>query len=260
MGHEAAREAGSYRDKSQPDGASRRWLWPVLALLLLGGLFWGFTRTITPSSSTDVAKVAAMPKPAAVVEQKAEAVQSKTVAIVPMAEVGPKASDAATPAARLEDAPEIKKVDEARQAAADASNGMVGAAATASLASKKTPVRGKPAVAANNAEVTRAAQRIITAREVQRVQEVARQSPAERSSGVLDSDVELVSALISHGADVGSNTQTAATAPPPTIASLVQQCRALDVTEAAACRKRICAGYWGKAQACPVSERTTSAR
>jgi hypothetical protein len=37
-----------------------------------------------------------------------------------------------------------------------------------------------------------------------------------------------------------------------TIADLVQRCRQLGGDEATQCKKRICSGYWGKADACPA--------
>lgn len=93
-----------------------------------------------------------------------------------------------------------------------------------------------------------------------------------------DPDVELVTALMSHvngerggaagaampgdasaGASDGPREVPggAASAKPvqrdaSTIAGLVAACRERPKPEADACRRRICSGYWGKAQACPA--------
>ena len=69
-----------------------------------------------------------------------------------------------------------------------------------------------------------------------------------------DPDIVLLSALLAHvsrdaqGAPRASQTDL-------TIAQVVQRCEArggTDSPEARDCRRRICEGYWGKAQACPA--------
>jgi hypothetical protein len=69
-----------------------------------------------------------------------------------------------------------------------------------------------------------------------------------------DPDVELMAALMSH---VGPSRAGATGAPLPrnqqaTIANLVASCRSKTGAEADECRRSICDGYWGKAQACPA--------
>jgi hypothetical protein len=73
--------------------------------------------------------------------------------------------------------------------------------------------------------------------------------------GNKDPDILLLTALLAHvsrdaqGAPAGSQAQL-------TIAQIVQRCEARggkDSLEAAECRRRICDGYWGKAQACPAN-------
>lgn len=44
------------------------------------------------------------------------------------------------------------------------------------------------------------------------------------------------------------------------IAQLVSSCRSADRQETLACRWRICKGYWGKAEACPVRDRKAAER
>ena len=69
-----------------------------------------------------------------------------------------------------------------------------------------------------------------------------------------DADIVLLSALLAHvsrdaqGAPKDSQVQL-------TIAQIVQRCEARggkDTPESRECRRRICDGYWGKAQACPA--------
>jgi hypothetical protein len=65
-----------------------------------------------------------------------------------------------------------------------------------------------------------------------------------------DPDAELVAAIMarSSGDPVTGNERGSS------IAALVRDCNALpDSGSALACRRRICDGYWGKAQACPKS-------
>ncbi len=90
----------------------------------------------------------------------------------------------------------------------------------------------------------------------QRERTAKRDSPA---SG--DADVDLLAALMAH---VSGNEAMAAGRPAartrvahsaPTIAELVKSCSAMTATAARHCRQRICEGYWGKAEACPVKAR-----
>jgi len=73
-----------------------------------------------------------------------------------------------------------------------------------------------------------------------------------------DADADLLAALMAHMSSQGGAGHAAAprnsTKPmdQPTIAKLVKRCESLKGEEAVQCRRRICDGYWGKAQACPV--------
>lgn len=69
-----------------------------------------------------------------------------------------------------------------------------------------------------------------------------------------DADIVLLSALLAHLTRDG---QAGSLAPQTqlTIAQVVQRCEARDGKDTAAardCRRRICDGYWGKAEACPA--------
>jgi hypothetical protein len=129
--------------------------------------------------------------------------------------------------------------------------------------------------------------RVARAAPVQPVQSAAKPIDAARPAGSNpvgnDADVDLLAALMSHPnlaaraaaasaprvpAALAGAPSTGATAKAPapagaavadakprvdlSIATLVRDCTArADKQEALACRRRICEGYWGKAQACP---------
>lgn len=74
---------------------------------------------------------------------------------------------------------------------------------------------------------------------------------AARNPKADDADVLLLSALLAHV----SRTDANGALPEQdqiTIAQLVKRCDARAPDEARECRRRICAGYWGKAEACPA--------
>jgi hypothetical protein len=90
---------------------------------------------------------------------------------------------------------------------------------------------------------------------VVRVRQVATSSavPAGRS-GAPDADVLLLSALLEH-ASSESHADSPGPQAPMTIAQLVQRCEARggkSAVQVRDCRRRICEGYWGKAEACPA--------
>jgi hypothetical protein len=73
--------------------------------------------------------------------------------------------------------------------------------------------------------------------------------------GADDPDVALVTALMEHsGAEGGARYGAAGVRSPETIAGLVQACNAKPGPEGLRCRREICRGYWGKAEACPAGE------
>lgn len=76
-----------------------------------------------------------------------------------------------------------------------------------------------------------------------------------------DADVELLAALMRYsdevatpGAGKAKAQSGAARMNELTIADLVHRCKALGGDEAMQCKKRICSGYWGKAEACPAKQ------
>ncbi len=85
--------------------------------------------------------------------------------------------------------------------------------------------------------------------------------PAEATPAVKDADVELLAAMMRYsdevaapGAGRAKAQSSAARMNELTIADLVKRCTALGGDEAAQCKKRICSGYWGKAEACPAKQ------
>lgn len=84
-----------------------------------------------------------------------------------------------------------------------------------------------------------------------------------RSNSRGDTDVEIVTALMTHleGKPNGTRSARAAERPVPSnIAELVGSCQSGSTDEALACRARICKGYWGKANACPSRDRKPAER
>lgn len=73
-----------------------------------------------------------------------------------------------------------------------------------------------------------------------------------------DPDVDLLAALMAHAAGRSGANPTASSreAPKsidePSIAKLVKRCENLNGEDALQCQRRMCDGYWGKAQACPA--------
>lgn len=84
-----------------------------------------------------------------------------------------------------------------------------------------------------------------------KVQAATRNAPANHAVAN-DPDAELVAAIMARSS--GDRVSAAGSERSSTIAALVRDCNALpDSGSALACRRRICEGYWGKAQACPRS-------
>lgn len=110
------------------------------------------------------------------------------------------------------------------------------------LAKTAKPASHKPAHA--HAEVV-ASQKYHTA-------DPATKEPARAKSPTngRDPDVDLLAALMAHLGQ--TDPKARANLDDTSIAKLVKRCESLNGDEAAQCQKRICDGYWGKAQACPV--------
>lgn len=87
----------------------------------------------------------------------------------------------------------------------------------------------------------------------------ARNTRSARRDTAGDADVDLIAALVEHmNRQPGANASSDGRAPATSIADLVARCRALGGSEAAACRRRICENYWGRAEACPRQHTATA--
>jgi ribosomal protein L40E len=119
------------------------------------------------------------------------------------------------------------------------------AAPTAAAATSEAPVQPVAKQAAKPAAVrsTRAAEPPLAS--------PAAAVPAARATKTADADVVLLSALLAHVSRSGQ-ASTLAEQDQLTIAQIVQRCEARGGEEARECRRRICEGYWGKAEACPA--------
>ncbi|MFO1339933.1 MAG: hypothetical protein U1F53_17190 [Burkholderiaceae bacterium] len=136
------------------------------------------------------------------------------------------------------------------------------AAASPDVASAPTALQAPPA--SNALTPPRAGRHPPSARHAVKpsTQAAARKQPAAGAAPA-DPDAELVAAIMARmeGSRVASergsspvSSERTSSDRSSTIAALVRDCDALSDTGAAlACRRRICDGYWGKAQACPRS-------
>jgi ribosomal protein L40E len=261
-----------YADRAQ---ASRRlpWHWPLIALGLAGAALWGYAswsssvraadgRSATPvqpqasslpttvpltTSKTQSSGSVVLPKGAG-----ADAVHPAPPRAQPPAEAGPPWDGPGSgPAARVD--------------AIGVGRDAVGMPATLvditpSVTGKSAP--SSPVAAPNKVVATTAAPSTTVAqaapKAVKSKARAAAVKPAPQARSVAakpaedDPDVAVVSALIGTARERGAEV-TAPARQRPTIAGLIRQCNALKPHDAGACRRRICDGYWGKAQACPAA-------
>jgi hypothetical protein len=77
----------------------------------------------------------------------------------------------------------------------------------------------------------------------------AARARAESAGTSSDADVEIMAALMNH---MNESAAADAHATDASIADLVRHCRSLPAADAQACQRRICQGYWGRAEACPA--------
>lgn len=85
----------------------------------------------------------------------------------------------------------------------------------------------------------------------------AKSGASGREGAARDPDVDLILALMRHSDSAGparsAGSGTSLQSPSDlSIASLVGRCKTLAGVDAKLCRQRICAGYWGRAEACPA--------
>jgi hypothetical protein len=218
---------------------------PLLAGLSLAAALaaWLVLRP-TPVASPDLrvadakapAQTAAVPKPA--------------VPAAPVAPAEPAAPAPAQAVARLEQLPDNATPATAAPtlpAAAAATAATAAAAAAVAPRSKPAP---RPQASASSKPSGSAPPRRTEPRRTASATKAAPSAAATASARPAappteDRDVELMAALMSHVGALPRNEQA-------TIAGLVANCRTKPRAEADQCRREICDGYWGKAEACPA--------
>ena len=246
--------------------APSNWLIALLAFgVVLGGLLWWSKHRPAESAppvapaSARVASIA--PKDAAATATTATAAAAAsapavietvaaTVPAVAAAEIAPSdgpevvaiGAPAATPPAPMaaRAAPRLVAVPAARTNTPKADDAKVTTVTTASGGKWTVTVADASAPAANVADKPLPSP----------ASAVAAPNRTRATPSGDDADVRLLSALLAHvsrpapGAALAEEDQL-------TIAQIVKRCDARPAPEVRECRRRICEGYWGKAEACP---------
>jgi hypothetical protein len=265
----------------------------VTGVPLLGVAWWSLSSqpqpgAVMPATQTASAEPVAPVAPAAPARQVVAAPALKA----PEAPASPAAPPAT---ALLEQLPESKQPIAATAATPPATVAAVTAAtaATAAAATMRPPSAAKassvPTAVASAAPTSGAKRPAPVAKAnaarpqqtalnsgVSALASTASQQPANaRQAGLpaasTDPDVELMAALMSHVDGTREAAPKASKVNPvvlgqasareqSTIAGLVKQCRLQPKAQADQCRREICAGYWGKAEACPGRKPARKAR
>ena len=282
---------GGHR-KSSPSRTLAMWIGGAALVLAAGAAWWSQQRTAqvtTPKPS--VGQQAATPLAAAPAASAIKIGESpKAIGRTELAASAP--TEAAPSVARIETAaapstaPAVAAASTLALAAAavpalsTTTNGSQKAPSSAAppVSKPKAAKTAKSAVSAKSAKATRLAkqqkktkQQLAKAKKSQpsaapatRVAQAAPNVKAgSATSASKDADILLLSALLAHvSRDAQAGSTAAPTAAPTaaqaqqTIAQIVQRCEARggkDTLETTECRRRICDGYWGKAQACPAN-------
>lgn len=254
---------------AKPAAARPAWgLWGGLSAVALaaGVAGWWWQSGGAAEAPTPVARAASapaqpvVPAPAASVAQAAVAVAAASVPV--------EATSAPVASAVIEDtaAGQPKAGPTAEPVAV--ATAVLAATGAAALAAEVPPAKARKAK--DRAKDKAVAKPAMTAHE--RAKDPAKGStklaeagvaaatePTPRSPAPKDADVEVLAALMHYTDEVGApaaggkaKAQAGANRMNElTIADLVKRCKALGGDEATQCKKRICTGYWGKAEACP---------
>jgi len=235
------------------------WVGGGLLALLLGG--WGVSQWSAP----DTAELA---PPMVARNASAVAPAGTASAVLALAPVAP--TPAVVEGLPQEAASAVRVVQQAAPAlaaasaaAADALPPVAALAAAAAATSLVAPAASAPAAKAHrkHKDKDKAADAVA-------VRAAAAGSKADKTASVVaskgkpaapahrDADVDLIAAVMRHADPVAPAAGVAAApsvrASESSIAGLVARCKTLAGAEAKACRRRICDGYWGKADACPA--------
>lgn len=215
------------------------WHWPLVTLGLAGAALWGYSvwSSRAPAASTTVAaarlQVAARP--------------AETLPATPTSGlVAPTAPDRAGAADSMVRA----DVRSDGSAAATPATLVDAVATTTTTTPEPVGVAAAPEKTTARKTSSKPAAPMPAPKTVSRTaRPAAPEAPSKPAQD--DLDVLVVAALLGPTRE-RSVDAAAPVVSQPSIASLIRQCRALKPREASACRRQICEGYWGKAQACPV--------
>lgn len=260
-------------------GGTGLWPWALAALGLVAVPAIVVALMTTGSAGVDPAPSAAAVASARVDDKgtappEAASAPAPTPAVAPASDAaGPAGADALTGPAKVEVPPDGLATLPGMEAAiaaqraraaqpattpsaavgvvAEAQSGPVAARAVAAANRTSAPVRA----AKRTAHTSTSARAHAVTRAVASGKPTASAPAATAGHPASDPDAELVAAIM---ARLESRGAAAPTGRAPdrsnTIATLVRDCQALpEPAHALACRRRICDGYWGKAQACPKS-------
>lgn len=226
--------------------------------VMIGGLLW-WTRHRGPEVAAPVvatveravaepAKALAAPVPSAIAASVPAVIEIATPAEVAVAEgadaaavnaPAPPAAVAPAPVARAAVRPAMTRTGSTSRPAPGAK---VTTVTTASGGKWTVTVSDAPTAQATNAD------KVLPSP----ASAVASPGSARGATKGDDADVRLLSALLAHvsrpssGAALADEDQM-------TIAQVVKRCNARPAAEVRECRRRICEGYWGKAEACPAA-------
>lgn len=258
-------DAMASRESPAPASRPRRRVWLLVPLLAAAG--WGIATQLqqAPASRPDV-QTAAVTAPPAAPPASVASVTAPPAPATPAASI----SAAATPANPFNTLETAAVADTASgtpttaqapaafdmQAALDAPSPQTAAGpqthAKVTAENTKQAASGQPA-ANKTAKTTAAPPKTKVAKTTApAVTKTAARptAPASKKTSGRDPDVELLSAIMKHLGDENGTTAAPARSA-QTIAELVKSCKGQDAIEALLCQRRICAGSWGKAQACP---------
>jgi hypothetical protein len=245
-----ALESGTRRPNSVAGGRGLAWM--LAAVLLLGVCIaswsWWSQRSTVDDPAGRLAQVAAPaataaaklpPAPASAASAAAEPPRGATIIATP--EPSPPSVVAAPTLSSVASAP----------AAASAP-----VTETATQQAAAQPPKAKPKAPVPKAPVSAREARLAAQASAERKRPAAATTRSAAAASNSDSDVALLTAVLATiSRDAGPN-GTPSVQAQLTIAQLVQRCEARgvkDAIETFECKRRICDGYWGKAEACPMS-------
>ena len=266
-------ESSARPAKRGPARSASTWI-SALALLIAaaGGTWWWAQQRVAPALDQAAVQLSAAVPAATFVTPPAAAPDAGATQAALPASGGVDAAPAAARIETLADSSAAPRADVATVPAAVAS--AVAATTPARVASVAKPPKRAPSATttarAAKAQASRHAKATPSRKAAISPVRTAAVAPAliggsapgaagagstgASSSAGKDPDIVLLSALLAH---VSRDAQGAPRASQAdlTIAQVVQRCEArggTDSPEARDCRRRICEGYWGKAQACPA--------